>query len=210
MRVCGHAGLRVCGLAGLRVCGLAGLRACGLAVLRACGLAGGGSEDRWSVTNNKREKNSIEYKMITIRKATRDDAPSIIAFQQAMAMETEGLELNRDKVTMGVISLFLGSDSGKYYVAEENGKVVASLMITYEWSDWRNANVWWIQSVYVIPAYRRKGIFRKMYEHVKRDGIEQGASGLRLYVDSANILAQKTYEALGMNGVHYKMYEWMV
>lgn len=125
-------------------------------------------------------------------------------------METEGMELKNDVVTRGVMALFHDSGKGEYYVAEENGKVVASLMITYEWSDWRNASVWWIQSVYVIPAYRRKGIFRMMYEHVKQDGMEQGVTGLRLYVDSANVLAQKTYEALGMNGVHYKMYEWMV
>ncbi len=147
--------------------------------------------------------------MITIRKATRNDAPSIIGFQKAMAMETEGIDLKDDLITGGVMALFHDSGKGDYYVAEENGMLAASLMITYEWSDWRNSCVWWFQSVYVIPEYRRKGIFRMMYDHVKQEAMAQGIAGLRLYVDSGNIPAQKTYEALGMNGVHYKMYEWM-
>lgn len=125
-------------------------------------------------------------------------------------METEGMELKPDLVTEGVMAVFNDSGKGRYYVAEENGVVVASLMITYEWSDWRNANIWWFQSVYVIPEYRRKGIFRMMYEHVKKEGTECGIAGLRLYVESENIRAQKTYEAMGMNGNHYRTFEWMV
>ena len=147
--------------------------------------------------------------MITIRRATPDDAPSIIAFQQAMALETEGVELKSDVVTRGVMAVFRDGNKGEYYVAEENGAVVASLMITYEWSDWRNANIWWFQSVYVIPSYRRLGVFRMMYEHVKKEGVRQGIAGLRLYVDAGNTNAQKTYEAMGMNGAHYMTFEWM-
>ncbi|TFH46197.1 MAG: GNAT family N-acetyltransferase [Bacteroidia bacterium] len=147
--------------------------------------------------------------MITIRKAHPDDAIAIIAFQQAMAMETEGLELKRELITNGVMAVFRDENKGVYYVAEENGVVVASLMITFEWSDWRNANIWWFQSVYVIPEYRRMGVFRLMYDHVKNEGIAQGIAGLRLYVESENTRAQKTYESMGMDGAHYKTYEWM-
>lgn len=148
--------------------------------------------------------------MITIRQATPDDATTIISFQQAMAMETEGMALKQELITNGVMAVFNDSAKGRYYVAEENGVVVASLMITYEWSDWRNANIWWFQSVYVIPEYRRKGIFRMMYGQVKKEGMECGIAGLRLYVESENIRAQKTYEAMGMNGNHYRTFEWMV
>ncbi len=148
--------------------------------------------------------------MITIRRATVNDAPAIISFQQAMAMETEGMELKTDVITGGVNAVFTDSTKGQYFVAEDQGAVVASLMITYEWSDWRNANIWWFQSVYVIPEYRRKGIFRMMYDHIKKEGMESGIAGLRLYVESENVRAQKTYEAMGMNGSHYRTFEWMV
>ena len=158
-----------------------------------------------------KEHNTPNYFiMITIRTATPDDATAIISFQQAMAMETEGMDLKSDLITRGVMAVFHDPNKGKYYVAEEMGRVVASLMITLEWSDWRNANIWWFQSVYVIPDYRRMGIFRMMYEHVKKEGMDQGIAGLRLYVESENVRAQKTYEAMGMNGSHYRTFEWMV
>jgi ribosomal protein S18 acetylase RimI-like enzyme len=148
--------------------------------------------------------------MITIRKAIPDDAGAIVRFQQAMAMETEGMELKTEVVTKGVMAVFHDQKKGQYYVAEDNNSVVASLMITFEWSDWRNANIWWFQSVYVIPDYRRKGIFRMMYDHVKKTGVAEGIAGLRLYVEAENIRAQRTYEAMGMDGAHYKTFEWMV
>ena len=147
--------------------------------------------------------------MITIRQATPDDAGAIIRFQLAMAMETEKMELKTETVTKGVMAVFRDPKKGQYYVAEENDSVVASLMITFEWSDWRNANVWWFQSVYVVPDYRRKGIFTLMYDYVKLAGVAEGIAGLRLYVDAENIRAQRTYEALEMDGSHYKTYEWM-
>jgi GNAT superfamily N-acetyltransferase len=148
--------------------------------------------------------------MITIRKATSNDAGSIIAFQQAMAMETEGKELKSEILSAGVKAVFDDPGKGLYYVAEDEGATVASLMLTYEWSDWRNANVWWFQSVYVLPEYRRKGIFRMMYVHIRSEALAAGIAGLRLYVESENHRAQKTYEAMGMDGHHYKTYEWMV
>ncbi|HUW92511.1 MAG TPA: GNAT family N-acetyltransferase [Bacteroidales bacterium] len=148
--------------------------------------------------------------MINIRKAIPADAPAIISFQKAMAMETEGLELKTDTITRGVNAVFDDPDKGIYFVAEDHDAIVASFMITFEWSDWRNANVWWFQSVYVIPEYRRKGIFRMMYDFVKSEGGKAGIAGLRLYVESENHNAQKTYEAMGMNGSHYKTFEWMI
>jgi len=135
--------------------------------------------------------------------------PSIINFQQKMARETENITLDTSTVTNGVNAVFTDQSRGQYYVAETKGKVVASLLITYEWSDWRNCNVWWFQSVYVMPEFRRQGIFRKMYTHIRQLAEKNDIAGLRLYVDTKNTRAQKTYEALGMSSEHYSFYEWM-
>ena len=147
--------------------------------------------------------------MITIRKARAEDASIIIDFQQKMAWETEKMTLCQETITKGVNKVLTNSECGQYWVSEENGNVVASLLITYEWSDWRNTNVWWFQSVYVLPAHRRTGIFKSMYLLIKAEAENQGVAGLRLYVETNNSNAQKTYEALGMKSGHYKMYEWM-
>ncbi len=147
--------------------------------------------------------------MITIRKATREDAITIIDFQQKMAWETEKMTLPTDVVTRGVYGVFDHKSRGEYFVAEDEGKIIASLLITYEWSDWRNTNVWWFQSVYVLPEHRRKGIFRKMYTFIREEAEKQNVAGLRLYVESNNERARKTYEALGMGSDHYTMYEWL-
>jgi GNAT superfamily N-acetyltransferase len=147
--------------------------------------------------------------MIIIRKAIPADAPAIIDFQLKMAWETEEMALDKETVTRGVNAVFHDQSRGQYYVAEADGKVVASLLITYEWSDWRNCNVWWFQSVFVVPEFRRQGIFRKMYMHVRKLVEENDIAGLRLYVETKNARAQKTYEALGMSSEHYSFYEWM-
>ena len=147
--------------------------------------------------------------MITIRKATPEDASAIIDFQQKMAWETEQMTLVTEIITKGVNAVFVNTTRGQYWVAEEEGIVVASLLITFEWSDWRNTNIWWFQSVYVLPAFRRKGIFRSMYSHIKNEADKQNVAGLRLYVESNNSRAKKTYEALGMKSEHYTMYEWL-
>lgn len=147
--------------------------------------------------------------MIKIRKAIPIDAPSIIDFQLKMAWETENLRLVPEVVTKGVDAVFHDQSLGRYYVAESDGSVIASLLITYEWSDWRNCNVWWFQSVYVTPEFRRQGVFRKMYSHIRDLAEEQEVAGLRLYVETKNSRAQKTYEALGMSSEHYAFYEWM-
>jgi GNAT superfamily N-acetyltransferase len=147
--------------------------------------------------------------MLLIRKAKPSDAPSIIDFQLKMAWETEKMKLVPEIVTKGVDAVFHDQSRGQYYVAESNGKVVASLLITYEWSDWRNCSVWWFQSVYVVLEFRRQGVFRKMYSHIRELAEEQDIAGLRLYVETKNSRAQKTYEALGMSSEHYAFYEWM-
>jgi len=143
-----------------------------------------------------------------IRPAAIDDAETIISFQQNMAMETEGMKLDNDIISAGVFAVFDDPSKGTYYVAEDNNNVVASLMITPEWSDWRNSNIWWFQSVYVLPEARRSGIFRKMYDFIKEEAIKQGIPGLRLYVEKDNLRAQQTYMAMGMDGEHYRFYEW--
>jgi GNAT superfamily N-acetyltransferase len=147
--------------------------------------------------------------MISIRKAKPSDADTIIDFQQKMAWETEELILVPEIISKGVKGVFEDPSRGQYYVAESTGNVVASLLITCEWSDWRNTNVWWFQSVYVLPEFRRTGIFRKMYTFIKEEAEKKNIAGLRLYVETKNLRAKKTYEALGMSNEHYTMYEWL-
>ena len=106
-------------------------------------------------------------------------------------------------------AVFDNPSRGDYWIAGSDGTVIASLLITFEWSDWRNANVWWFQSVYVVPGYRRQGVFSMMYSHIRKLAEEQDVAGLRLYVETKNTRAQKTYEALGMSSEHYAFYEWM-
>ena len=147
---------------------------------------------------------------VLFRDATPGDVPAIIDFQIAMARETEELELDRDILTRGVNALFADPSLGRYYVAEADGQVVGSLMITYEWSDWRNGMVWWIQSVYVTPSHRRRGIYAGLYAHVKAIvAPDPSIRGIRLYVDNRNKSAQDVYARLGMEGEHYRVFEWM-
>jgi ribosomal protein S18 acetylase RimI-like enzyme len=144
------------------------------------------------------------------RDARPSDQPSIARFQVAMAKETEDLELDAATCAKGVAAVFDDPSLGRYFVAEEDGRVIGCLMVTYEWSDWRNGMVWWIQSVYVERDQRRKGIYAGLYLHVKelvqRD---PRLRGIRLYVDHRNTAAQEVYRRLGMNGEHYATFEWM-
>lgn len=144
-----------------------------------------------------------------IREARIIDAEIIIVFQKNMAMETENMRLSHDTINHGVHAVFADPQKGKYYVAEYRDEVIGSLLITYEWSDWRNSFVWWLQSVYIKPEHRRKGIFKEMYLHVKETALQNNVSGLRLYVEQENVKAQRTYEAIGMKSDHYRMYEWL-
>ena len=145
---------------------------------------------------------------IHYRGGGRDDANAIVDFQQAMARETEEVALDRDVVTRGVQAVFDDPSRGRYFVAVAEGRVVASLLITYEWSDWRNGVVWWIQSVYVVPEFRKRGVYAGLYEHVKQIA-DASVKGIRLYVDRRNTPAQEVYRRLGMNGEHYLVFEWM-
>lgn len=145
-----------------------------------------------------------------IRQATETDAPSIVEFQLAMAWETENLKLDEPTVVKGVAAVFADSSKGVYYVAETDGKVVGSLLTTFEWSDWRNGTVLWIQSVYVRPEYRKRSIFSKLYKHVQKMVVESAnLRGIRLYADKTNTPAHGVYEHMGMTAEHYQMYEWM-
>ena len=147
---------------------------------------------------------------MTVRNATLCDAERIAEFQLKMALETEVLALDPVVVQEGVAAVFRDPAKGRYFVAEEEGIVVASLMITYEWSDWRNGLVWWIQSVYVQPEFRKRGVYAQMYHYLRKIVEEsEDVRGLRLYVDKRNVAAQKVYTRLGMNGSHYITYEWM-
>ena len=138
------------------------------------------------------------------------DAEFLAQFNIAMADETEGIKLNHETVFSEVRRLLKHPQYGFYLVAEADNTVVGSLMVTTEWSDWRDGFFLWIQSVYVCPEYRRKGIYRKLYEHVKGLAAEQGnICGFRLYVDRDNASAQKTYSALGMQEIQYKIFEEM-
>ena len=143
-----------------------------------------------------------------IRLASYADSDALVAFNQAMAFETEGKTLDPAKITPGVAAVFEDEKKGFYVVAEQHEKIVGGLMVTYEWSDWRNAWFWWIQSVYILPEARGTGLYRRMYEFVKDRAAEAGnVCGFRLYVETENIQAQKVYARVGMSQSHYLMYE---
>lgn len=147
---------------------------------------------------------------IGIRPARPGDAATIVDFQLRMARETEDLELDRDTVTRGVRAVFADTAKGAYWIAESAGRIVGSLLTTFEWSDWRDGTILWIQSVYVLPDERGRGVYRALYEHLRRRvEDDSGLKGLRLYVDRRNTAAQRVYERLGMTGEHYLTYEWL-
>jgi len=150
--------------------------------------------------------------MVKIRDAVIADKEQIVEFQLAMALETENLLLDKYVVDLGVEAVFRDPSKGNYYVAENNGKVIGSLLITFEWSDWRNGQIVWIQSVFVDKDYRGQGVFKMLYEHIKSRVLneENGFRGIRLYVDKSNESARKVYEKLGMENHHYETYEWMM
>jgi GNAT superfamily N-acetyltransferase len=147
---------------------------------------------------------------IQYRRARPGDHPEIVRFQLEMALETENLRLERARVERGVRAVFEDGARGTYHVAEEGGRVVSSLLITSEWSDWWDGQYWWIQSVFVEPSHRGRGVFRGMYQYVKELAEREPAvRGLRLYVEKRNQRAQRVYASLGMSDDHYDFYEWM-
>jgi ribosomal protein S18 acetylase RimI-like enzyme len=147
---------------------------------------------------------------VSIRKAEPRDAAAIADFNRAMALETEGRALIPDIVAAGVLRLLSDSSLGFYVVAEREGKLVGCLMVTNEWSDWRNGLFWWIQSVYIDPGARRQGVYRRMYDFVRQLALaDPGICGFRLYVEKHNAVAQQTYRSLGMAQTDYLIYEEM-
>lgn len=145
---------------------------------------------------------------ITVRKAVPSEATTIANFNIAMALETEGLTLDPAKIQPGVEGLFQQPQYGFYLVAESENQILGGLMITYEWSDWRNKVFWWIQSVYVSPEHRGRGVYRALYEGAKQLAeAESNCCGFRLYVEKENAAAQSVYKKLGMHESHYLMFE---
>ena len=145
-----------------------------------------------------------------VRAARPDDADRLIDFQLAMAAETEGLALDPERIARGVRAVFADPSRGSYQVAEEAGALVGMLLVTPEWSDWRAGWVLWIQSVYVVPEARGRGVFRELYAHQKRRvELDPDLCGLRLYVDRRNRAAAAVYERAGMSREHYEMFEWL-
>lgn len=145
---------------------------------------------------------------VTYRKAEPRDTDTIANFNAAMALETEHKALLPETIGAGVRKLIATPSMGFYVVAESDSKVVACLMITNEWSDWRNGLLWWIQSVYVEEAFRRQGVYRRMYEFVQELAkADAGVCGFRLYVEKDNEVAQRTYASLGMGQTDYLIYE---
>ena len=146
--------------------------------------------------------------MTRIRAARAGDLAIICDFNARMAVETEGLELDRDRLRSGVRRVLGDPGRGRYFLADEGDRVVAQTMITYEWSDWRDAWFWWIQSVYVHPDGRGAGLFRMLLEHIEKLAVEQGdVCGIRLYVDSDNRAAARVYDRLGLAASSYRMRE---
>ena len=147
---------------------------------------------------------------VEIRPAEPADAATLVDFQIRMAVESEGLQLDRATVTRGVEAVFADPSKGRYWVAEAAGRLVGCLLTVPEWSDWRAATVLWIHSVYVVPEARCRGVFKKLFLNLKTL-VERSPelAGLRLFVEQRNHLAQQVYESLGMTREHYHLYEWL-
>ena len=145
---------------------------------------------------------------VRIRKAMRDDRGALIDFNEALARETEDKTLSRDLLSEGVDAVFDDPEKGFYLIAEVGDQPAGGLLVTTEWSDWRNAYFWWIQGVYVIPSCRKMGVYTKLHRFVAETGRSRGdVCGIRLYVDRDNARAKATYERLGMTTSRYDFYE---
>lgn len=145
-----------------------------------------------------------------VRPARKEDLDQLCDFQLAMALESEGMRLNRDTVRLGIQTFLQMPDHGVYYVITAADQIVGCGMVQYEWSDWRARRVLWLHSVYVLPQFRRNGCFRTFYAFLQ-ERVQSTAdlAGIRLYVDRKNTQAEATYRRLGMTDEHYKLFEWM-
>ena len=145
---------------------------------------------------------------VKIREARSTDAKQIAEFNRRLADETESKALDVSTVVSGVQTLLDAPEQGRYYVADLDGELIGQLLLTYEWSDWRNGRFWWIQSVYAEASYRRRGIFTALYGHVEQLARrDPDVCGLRLYVEEHNASALETYRALGMSLTGYHVLE---
>ena len=143
-----------------------------------------------------------------VREATPADRDFLVECARAMALETEHKELDLPTLRAGVAALLADPTRGRVFIADAHRTPAATLMLTYEWSDWRNGFFWWIQSVYVVPAERRRGLYRLLHEHVRDLAARtDGVFGLRLYVERDNVNAQATYRRMGMEETPYRIYE---
>ncbi len=147
--------------------------------------------------------------VLVVRPGVASDAPTLEDFQIKMALETEGLNLDAENVKRGVQRVFLDPPIARYYVTEWNDRIIGCLLICYEWSEWRNGTILWIESVYINPEFRGKGVYKKMYHAIQQMvNNDDGLKGIRLYVKKSNKNAQQVYKKLGMNDDHYLLYEW--
>jgi len=145
---------------------------------------------------------------IRVRAAQAQDRESLVEFNAAMALETENKTLDPAVLAAGVGAVLGEPQRGFYLIAECDGRVAGCLMITFEWSDWRNGDWWWLQSVYIAPLFRRRGVFRALYAEVERLAVAAPrVVGVRLYVERDNARAQQTYASLDLQQTHYLMYE---
>lgn len=143
-----------------------------------------------------------------IRTAIAAEAPTIARFNARMARETEGIDLDGNRLLDGVRAVFERPERGWYLVAVESGEVLGQLMVTFEWSDWRNGVFWWIQSVYVEPEARGRGVYKALYaELLRRARADGGVCGVRLYVEKHNQRAQEVYARQGMRRAGYDLFE---
>ena len=150
----------------------------------------------------------VKETFMIIRIAAPEDVDSLVEFNQAMALETEGKQLAGDILRSGVKAVFGDKSKGFYVVAEDSGRIGGGLMVTFEWSDWRDKWFWWIQSVYIRPEIRGQKVYSKLYDFVKEKAAKNGnVCGFRLYVETDNSHAQRVYERVGMEASHYLMYE---
>jgi GNAT superfamily N-acetyltransferase len=151
-------------------------------------------------------------KRLIIRPATPEDVDVLVEFSMAMALETEGRRLNPERLRLGILAVFESAARGFYLVAElrdeRRSTVIGQLLVTYEWSDWRNATFWWIQSLYVVPSHRRQGVYTRMHEFVLGQArARKDVCGVRLYVEEKNIIAQATYHRVGLARAPYCVFE---
>ncbi len=162
------------------------------------------------MTHSNESRSDAPNPKIRIRQAILNDVPTVVEFNAALALETEGKQLEPSRLQQGVKAVLDNPEHGFYLIAEDvhSGKVIGQLLITYEWSDWRNGVFWWIQSVYVHEEWRRRGVFRNLYQSVMEEARnKKTVAGVRLYVEKENRLAQQVYQELGLLLAGYHVYE---